>query len=190
MNLPLMDSGMITGLICGIGFGYVLQRAGFSSPCRLTAQLRLNDWTVFKVMFSAILVAAGGLSLLEWTGIIDSAELYTPTTYLWAVLAGGALVGLGFAVGGYCPGTSMVALFSGKLDALAFLGGLIAGTWMFAGVYTSLEQFLVAGEGPEAQTLPQLLGLPTWVVMLALIVVAIGGWIVGSRIERHQPANP
>jgi hypothetical protein len=190
MTLPMMDAGAVSGLVCGVLFGYVLQRAGFSSPCKLTSQLRLTDWTVFKVMFTAILVAAGGLALLEWAGVIDPLDIYTPTTFLWAVLAGGALVGVGFAVGGYCPGTSMVGLFSGKLDAFAFLAGLVAGTWAFAGVYEGLEDFMVAGEGPEAQTLPQLLGLPTWAVLALLVAIAAGAWMFGSRIERRQPANP
>jgi hypothetical protein len=189
MTLPMMNEGALSGLVLGFMFGYVLQRAGFSSPCKLTGQLRLTDWTVFKVMFTAILVAAGGLALLEGAGVVDAANVFTPTNYMWAVLAGGALVGVGFAVGGYCPGTSMVALSSGKVDAALFLFGLVAGTWVFAGAYEALEDFLYAAEGPESQTLPQLLGLPVWVVLAVLIAVAIGGWMLGNRLERRQPAS-
>ena len=189
MSFPLMDAGALSGLLLGVLFGYVLQRAGFSNPCRLTGQLRLTDWSVFKVMFTAILVAAGGLSLLEWAGVVEAADVYTPTTFLWAALAGGALVGVGMAVGGYCPGTSVVGLFSGRLDAAVFLAGLLAGTWMFAGVYESIEDFVFAAEGPEAQTLPQLLGLPTWAVLALLVAAAVGGWLLGNRLERRQPAG-
>jgi len=190
MNLPLMDAGAFSGLACGILFGYVLQRAGFSSPCRLTGQLRLTDWTVFRVMFVAIIVAATGLAILEAVGLVQAEAVYTPTTFYWAVLAGGALVGVGFAIGGYCPGTSVVGACSGKVDAVAFLLGLLAGTWGFAGVFERIEGFLEAAPGPEAQTLPDLLGLPAWMILALLMIAAAGGWMLGRRLERSSPGTP
>ena len=69
MSFPLGMSGPLSGLVCGVLFGYVLQRGGLGNGCRLTAQLRLQDWTVFNVMFTAILVSAGGLYVLELAGV-------------------------------------------------------------------------------------------------------------------------
>lgn len=178
MNLPLGFDGVLAGLACGLMFGFVLERAGFASACKLTAQLRFRDWAVFNVMFTAILVCAVGLYVLRLSGVLASEDIYIPTTYLWATLLGGVGVGAGMSIGGYCPGTSVVGFMSGKIDALVFFVGIVVGTWMFAGVYARLEPMLRALPGPEAQTLPQLLGVPDWVVLLALTAVAAGvGWV-------------
>ena len=133
--IPLNDAGMVSGLICGVLFGYVLENAGFGSPAKLTAQFQLRDWSVFKVMFTAIVVAALGLYVLKVTGVMQPDAVFVPSALLMASAVGGALVGAGFAVGGYCPGTSVVGFFSGRLDAFMFLIGLLAGTFAFAGFY-------------------------------------------------------
>ena len=115
---------IFSGLILGGAFGYVLERAGFGNPCKLTAQFRLTDWSVFKVMFTAIVFAAVGLMIVERLGLIDASDLFVPPAFLGAAALGGALVGAGFAIGGYCPGTSVVGLMSGRIDAGIFLVGL------------------------------------------------------------------
>ena len=126
---PLNDAGVISGLVCGVLFGFVLENAGFGSPAKLTAQFQLRDWSVFKVMFTAIVVAAFGLYGLKLVGLLQADSVFVPTALLMASAVGGALVGAGFAVGGYCPGTSVVGLFSGRLDALVFLVGLLLARW-------------------------------------------------------------
>jgi len=139
MSLPLYDDGIASGLLCGLLFGYALENAGFASPRKLTAQLRLTDWSVFKVMFTAIVVAAIGLYAATEFGWLKPDGVYIPTDFFWAMLAGGALVGAGMAVGGYCPGTSTVGLASGRLDALPFMIGMVLGTGLFAGVFASIS---------------------------------------------------
>lgn len=177
MSLPLGYTGILSGLMCGLVFGFALERAGFASACKLTAQLRFRDWAVFNVMFTAILVCAVGLYALRLAGVLSSAELFVPTAYLWATLLGGVGIGAGMAIGGYCPGTSVVGFMSGKIDGLVFFAGIIIGTWVFAGAYEWLTPMLEALPGPEAQTLPQLLHVPEWVVLLALTAIAGGvGW--------------
>lgn len=182
MNFPLEITGVASGLACGLIFGFALERAGFASACNLTAQLRFKDWRVFKVMFTAIVVAAFGLYGLELAGLMSKTDIYVPTVYLWATLLGGAAVGIGMAVGGYCPGTSVVGFMSGKLDGLVFFIGLVLGTFVFAGAYTALEPMLEALPGPEAQTLPELLHVPTPVVLLALLACLVGvGWMTRDK---------
>lgn len=177
MSFPLGYTGIISGLVCGLIFGFALERAGFASACKLTAQLRFRDWAVFNVMFTAILVCAFGLYALRLAGVLSSDELFIPTAYLWATLLGGAGIGAGMAIGGYCPGTSVVGFMSGKIDGLVFFGGIILGTWVFAGAYDWLKPVLEALPGPEAQTMPELLHVPEWVVLLGLTAVAAGvGW--------------
>jgi len=178
MTLPLGWVEPFWATVCGALFGFVLQRAGLGNGCRLTAQLRMQDWTVFNVMFTAILVAAIGLYILELGGWMQPAGLFVPTAYLWATLAGGALVGVGMGLGGYCPGTAVVGATAGRLDGIVFFAGLIVGVLVFAGVYDRVAAFMTAAAQPEGQTLPQLLHLPTWVVLLLLITVAAAvGWL-------------
>jgi uncharacterized protein len=185
MSMPLYDGGVASGLFAGVLFGYVLEGAGFGSPRKLTAQFRLQDWSVFKVMFTAVIVAAAGLWLAEGTGLIPAKAVFVPTLYFGAVAAGGALIGAGFALGGYCPGTAVVGLGSGRGDAVVFILGMVAGTALFAAFFTPMEAFYMAGQGPEGQTLSALLGVPDWIVLLALAALAAGGWWLGSSFERN-----
>jgi len=185
MSIPLYDGGAASGLLAGVLFGYVLEGTGFGSPRKLTAQFRLSDWSVFKVMFTAVIVAALGLWLAEVSGLIAANAVYVPTLYFWAVALGGALIGAGFALGGYCPGTAAVGLGSGRIDAFVFILGMVAGTAVFAAVFAPLEAFYMAGKGPDGQTVSALAGVPDWVVLVALVVLAAVGWRVGSHFERR-----
>ena len=178
MNLPLGWTTPLSGIVCGALFGFVLQRGGLGNGCRLTAQLRLQDWTVFNVMFTAIIVAAAGLYVLQFAGLVQWSELYVPTTYLWATLLGGALVGAGMAVGGYCPGTSVVGAVAGRLDGVVFFVGLVLGVVIFAGLFDGIAPLLSAAQGADAQTLGELLHIPNGLVLVLLIAVAaLVGWL-------------
>ncbi len=184
MAIPFNETGITSGLLSGFLFGYVLENAGFGSPCKLTAQFRLSDWSVFKVMFSAIVVAAIGMYLLRLAGLAEDGNFFITPPILGAAAIGGVLIGAGFAVGGYCPGTSVVGLFSGRLDALLFVVGIVAGTWIFAGAYDQVEWLTSLG-AVESETLPELTGIPEWGILIALSVVAVAVFIVGSHFERR-----
>lgn len=176
----------IVAVLLGFGFGFVLERAGFGSSCKLTAQFRLTDWSVFKVMFSAIVFTAVGLYLLEQLGWVAARSVYVPQAYMWAMAAGGALIGVGFAVGGYCPGTSAVGLMTGRLDAVVFFIGLFIGTFLFAGLFSQLDALTTAGDlGEGMDRLPQLLGVPEWLVLGAMVVAAVGIYALGGWFERR-----
>ncbi|WP_397541895.1 DUF6691 family protein [Roseovarius salis] len=185
MEQPLYDNGVAAGLLAGVLFGYMLEAAGFASPRKLTAQFRLQDWSVFKVMFTAVIVSATGLWLLDVFGVFGPDKVYVPTSFFWAIAAGGLLIGAGFAIGGYCPGTSVAGLASGRLDALVFMLGMVLGVGVFAWAYEPLEGFYLAAQGPKGQTLPQLFGVPTWVILLVLAALAVAGFRIGSRLERR-----
>ncbi|QID19529.1 YeeE/YedE family protein [Nitrogeniibacter mangrovi] len=183
--MPFNDVGLASGLLCGFLFGYVLENAGFGSPCKLTAQFRLSDWSVFKVMFTAIVVTAVGLYLLRVAGVLAPDSVYVPPAFLGAVAIGGAFIGAGFAVGGYCPGTSVVGMFSGRVDGLLFSLGLVAGTWVFAGAFDAVEGWTTAGDSAAGDTLPLALGLPEWLILAVLVAAAVAIFIVGGRIEQR-----
>ncbi len=176
---------VMSGLLLGLAFGVVLENAGFGSPCKLTAQFRLTDWSVFKVMFTAIVFTSVGLMVSQWAGWISMDNVFVPPALLGAAAIGGALVGAGFAVGGYCPGTSVVAVMSGRLDAIVFLVGLIVGTVVFAGAYEQLEAWTVAGEFAGGDTLPAALGVSDLFVNAVMALAAIVVFIGGSAMERR-----
>lgn len=184
---PFNDAGVISGLLCGVLFGFVLENAGFGSPCKLTAQFQLRDWSVFKVMFTAIVVTALGLFGLRTAGLMQADAVFVPTALLMASAVGGAFVGAGFAIGGYCPGTSVVGLFSGRLDALVFLVGLLLGTVVFAGLYgPAIEAIMAMGEVQAGDTFTDAYGIPE-VAMLALLMVAlVAVFYFGSWFERRS----
>ena len=184
---PFNDAGMWSGLVCGVLFGFVLESAGFGSPCKLTGQFRLSDWSVLKVMFTAIVVAAAGLWLLRLAGLVPEDAIYVPTSFLAAAAIGGVLVGIGFAVGGYCPGTSVVGLFSGRLDALVFLVGLLLGTVVFAGLYgPAIEAVMGAWEIEGGDTFADAWGIPDGLVLAIMAAALVGVFVIGGWFERRS----
>ncbi|MEW6466973.1 MAG: DUF6691 family protein [Pseudomonadota bacterium] len=183
---PLNDTGMVSGLVCGVLFGWVLESSGFGSPCKLTAQFSLRDWSVLKVMFTAIVVTAMGLYLLRLAGVLAADAVFVPTALLVASAIGGVLVGAGFAVGGYCPGTSVVGLFSGRIDALVFLVGLLLGTFVFAGLYgPAIEALMAAGEVQSGDTFADAFGIPDLVIIGIMVLALVGVFYAGSWFERR-----
>ena len=181
MEIPVL-------IIFGALFGYFLEASGLGSPKKLNAQFVLKDWSVFKVMFTAIVVAAAGLLILgsEMLWLIDSSTFNIPTTFFWAMLIGGALLGIGLNVGGYCPGTSVVGFFSGRIDALFFIIGIIIGVLLFAILFEYIEPLYLAAQGPESQTLSELIDLPAWTIVIILFILAVAGFILGNRFEKKS----
>lgn len=186
MNFPLYDLGLASGLFSGMFFGYALEAAGFASPRKLTAQFSLRDFGVIKVMLTAALVAAVGLYVMRQIGVIGEAAVYVPTTYFWAMLAGGALIGGGFAMGGYCPGTSLAGIATGRIDAIIFAIGMVGGITAFGYVYEPLQGFYFAAKGPEAGRLTDLLGLPEWLILAVFTVIAVAAFRLGTMLERRN----
>lgn len=174
---------VLSGLLCGVLFGIVLENAGFGSPCKLTAQFRLTDWTVFKVMFTAIVVTSVGLTALNQLGWISLDAVFVPPALLGAAAIGGALVGAGFAVGGYCPGTSVVGAVSGRVDAWVFLLGLLVGTVMFTWGYDALEPLTVLGDFSGGDTLGEALHVGDWWINAAMVAAAGVIFWVGGVFE-------
>ena len=129
------EISLVIALVIGFFFGFVLERAGFGDSRNLTSIFYFRDMRVLRVMFSALSTAMVGLILLSWIGLFDYSvllEFSLLETYLWPQVVGGILFGLGFVIGGYCPGTAAVGVVSGKLDSIVFLLGMIAGVWIFA----------------------------------------------------------
>ena len=178
-----MMATVISGLLIGAAFWFVLERAGFGNPEKLTAQFRWKDWSVFKVMFTAIVFTAVGLMILEKFQYIDVQNLFVPPAFIGAAALGGVLIGAGFAYGGYCPGTSMVGAMSGRIDAMIFVLGLVVGTALFAWLFPTFEPLTVWGEVKDSLTLPEALQISDVIVNVVLVVAAVGVFYLGSWME-------
>ena len=178
------ETSLIVAFLIGIGFGFFLERAGFGSARKLVSQFYLNDLAVFKVMFTAIVTAMLGVTYLAWMGVLDLSLVYLTPTYLWPQIVGGLVLGVGFVVGGYCPGTSVVAAVVGRLDGLVFVAGVLAGTLVFAEAFPLLKGLYASGD-MGIVTLPQALSLPWGVVVFGVVLMALGGFYGASALERH-----
>lgn len=197
MNAPLYETGafgegvsLLLALLLGIGFGFALERAGFGSARKLTSQFYLDDLAVFKVMFTAIVTAMIGTSALAWAGVLDLSLVALVPTYWIAQVVGGLLLGVGFVVGGYCPGTGVAAAATGRLDGLVTLLGILAGCAGFAFAYPALQSLYLAGEMGE-QTLPDFFGVPRALVVVAVVAMAGAGFAAAHAIERRfAPRSP
>jgi len=201
MNAPLTQwlqlsysTEMMLSVIVGFGFGFVLEKAGFGRSDNLAAIFYGRDFRVLRVMFSAIVTAMCGLYLLDLSGVLPLSSIGILDTYLGAQLIGGLLFGFGFIVGGWCPGTSIVGIVSGKIDALLFIGGLVIGSTLFTLGIDNLAAVQNAGARGRV-LLHEYLHVSSGVMVFAVALFAVGSfWVVG-KIEaavqaRLKPASP
>jgi hypothetical protein len=190
MNLPLFPNeafghelNLVLGTLIGFGFGFVLERGGFGRAPILAAQFYGSDNRVLKVMFSGIVTALLGVTLLSAFGVLDLKLLFIPETFLWPQLVGGLLLGVGFIVSGYCPGTSIVSAASGNLDGLVTVVGVIGGSLLFGAFYPVFVDFYQTGAMGVIR-LPDLLGVPDAVVAAGVVVMAVAAFLGVEKLER------
>ena len=163
---------MIVALLIGIAFGFTLERAGLGNARKLAGQFYFTDLTVFKVMFSAILVAMLGAFWLARLGILDLRGVYVPETWLVPQLVGGLVFGVGFALAGLCPGTSCVAAATGRIDGVLVVIGMFAGVLVTGLAFAPLQR-LYESTSRGTLTLPDLLHVPYGVVVCAIVAFAL-----------------
>jgi uncharacterized membrane protein YedE/YeeE/rhodanese-related sulfurtransferase len=189
-TFPLVFSSeefrLLTGLFVGFLFGFVLERAGFGNARKLAGQFYLNDMTVFKVMFTAILVAMVGLFGLQAVGMADMSLMWINPTFLPAQAVGGFLLGIGFIMSGLCPGTSVVSMVSGRIDAWVTFVGIFVGIALFTLTVDWVPGLLSlyhAGSG-EVSQLPQLLGVPALGLVFLVVAGATAAFVGAEKVER------
>jgi len=175
-------------IVFGIFFGLSLERGGLGNPHKLTGVFYLRDFTVPKVMFTAIVVASSGLYLLSDLRLLDLDRVYIIPTFFWPQIVGGALFGVGYIVSGYCPGTAMAGFATGRLDALITIIGVGAGSLLFAVLFPILEGFYLSSEMDQT-TLPKLAGLNNWVIIAAVIAFAIGMFLLMEWYEKRKDGH-
>src|SRR5215470_13983988 len=181
--------GLASALAIGVAFGATLERAGLGNARKLVGQFFATDLTVFKVMFTAIVVAMLGTFWLDRFGVLDLSRVAVPETWIAPQLVGGVVFGAGMALAGLCPGTSCVAAASGRGDGLAVVLGMFAGVLATGALFAPLRG-LYEATPRGALTLPAWLGVPDGVVVLAVVAIALAGFAVVERIGARRAARP
>jgi hypothetical protein len=180
------NTNLFLAFIIGIGFGFVLEQSGFSSSRKLAGVFYGYDTVVLKVFFTAAITAMLGLLFFSLFGWIDLNLVYVNPTYLTSAIVGGIIMGAGFIIGGYCPGTSFCGASIGKLDALIFIGGLFIGVLIF-GLGYNIWSGMYLAKFMGSPKVSQTLGLSDGVFAFLLIIVALSMFRVAEWAEKKFP---
>lgn len=190
MNAPFFkfgyfntDVSLIIAFIIGIGFGFALERGGFGSARILAAQFYFSNMRVLKVMFTAIVTAMLGVYYLSVIGFVDLSLIYISETYILPQVIGGLILGIGFVIGGYCPGTSVVSFATGKLDGLVYILGVMFGIFVFGEIFPFITDFYYS-TNMGSLTLPQFFHLSYGMVVFLVVIMAVGAFAAAEWSEK------
>ena len=174
-------SELILGALTGLAFGALLQQGRVLRFEKQVGAMLLRDMTILKFMLSAIVVGMIGIHLLADLGAID---MKPKGTSLGANLIGGLLFGVGWAVMGYCPGTSIGAVGEGRWHAVFAILGMLVGAAVFAEVYPALKSSVLTWGDLGKISLPGVLGVTPWIVipLFAIGIVLLFRWFERLRI--------
>ena len=175
---------MLIALVIGIGFGFSLEQAGFSSSRKLAGMFYGYDTTVIKVFFTAAIVAVVGSQFLSFFGLLNLNQVYVNEFYVNASIIGGIIMGAGFVMGGFCPGTGLSAMSIGKIDAMVYVAGGLTGAFLFAETYPFIQN-LANGSYKGPVKIDHALGLPTGIFILLLISAAVLMFWIGEKAEKR-----
>jgi uncharacterized protein len=180
-NLPEW-ADLIFALFIGIGFGFALEQAGFSSSRKLAGMFYGYDTTVLKVFFTAAIVALTGAQLLSFFGLLDLSLVYVNEFYVQASIIGGIIMGAGFIMGGFCPGTGVCAASIGKIDAMIYVLGGLTGAFLFAETYPLVQDLAMKNyKGPLK--INEVLGISPGLFTLFMIAAAAAMFWIAELAE-------
>ncbi|MBK8480422.1 MAG: YeeE/YedE family protein [Proteobacteria bacterium] len=185
-------SAHLVEVLIGLAFGFVLESTGFGDARRLAAQFYFRELRVVQAMFTAIVTAMLLLYLSSGLRWLDLDQLWVNPTYVPSVALGGLIFGVGFAIGGYCPGTSLASLATGKIDGFFFVLGSLLGMFAFGETADYFRAFYYAGHFGPLQ-LTDLFGVSTAtaVGLVALLALAFFGGLkfVARRLGHERPVH-
>lgn len=188
---PIISSGMISpawdnlfAVLIGMGFGFALEASGFSSSRKIIGTFFGYDFVVVKVFFTAAIVSSLGLLYLSYMGLVDYSLLYIQPTFLTSAILGGIIMGIGFAMGGFCPGTSLCAVAVGRIDGLVFFGGMFIGVFIFSEFFPLFENIYYSGS-MGSKMINSVFGISPELFTFLLVLMAIGmfygaAWVQGK----------
>ncbi len=183
------EFGLVLALVIGFAFGFILEQAGFSSTKKLVGLFYGYDFTVLRVFFTAGVTAMVGVMILSHVGLLDLSLIYVNPTFTRSAITGGLIMGMGFVIGGFCPGTSMCAAAIGKLDAMAFIIGSLIGIFAFIGFYPQIIDFYKADALGQV-TINESLGISRMAFAYILTIVALAAFYFTWRIENKVNNRP
>lgn len=177
------DFSLVIAFVIGLAFGFVLERGGFGNARILAAQFYFSNMRVLKVMFTAIITAAIGLFYFTWIGWLDLSLVYTTDTFLIPQIVGGAFLGIGFIVGGYCPGTSFVSASTGRIDGMIYILGIFFGIFVFGEMFPLFENFYNSTPMGKV-TLYDFFGLSHGLILFLVVLMALGAFAAAEWGEK------
>ena len=177
------ELNFIVAIFIGIAFGFILEQAGFSTSKKLVGLFYGYDFTVLRVFFTAGVTAMIGVIALDHWGMLDMSLVYVNPTFLWSAIVGGLIMGLGFVIGGFCPGTSVCAAAIGKIDAMIFVGGSFLGVMIFAEGYPLFEH-LYMGDAWGNVRVFETLGMSQSLFAFLLTIIAVGAFWLTTFVEK------
>jgi len=187
---PLIPMGVIPeawnnviALMLGAGFGFTLEASGFSSSRKIMGTFFGYDFVVLRVFFTAAVTAMTGIIYFDYMGWMDASMLYINPYYVMSAIVGGIIMGLGFALGGFCPGTSFCGVAIGKIDAMFFTIGLFIGVFIFSELYPLFDA-LYNSQNLGGAKIYDLLGMRQNVFAFLLIVAAVGMFYFAGFVEK------
>ncbi len=180
------NTNLFLAFIIGIAFGFVLESSGFSSSRKLAGVFYGYDTVVLKVFFTGAITCMLGLLFFSLFGWIDLSLVYINPTYLTSAIVGGVIMGAGFIIGGFCPGTSFCGAAIGKIDGIVFIVGLFLGVLIFGLGYNLWDELYLA-KNLGAPKVSESLGMSDGIFALILIIIALGMFTVGEWAEKKFP---
>lgn len=182
------DTNLFLAFFIGIAFGFILEQAGFSSSRKLAGVFYGYDMVVMKVFFTGAIVAMLGLLFFSLFGWIDLSLIYVNPTFMSSAIVGGIVMGAGFIMGGFCPGTSFTGAAIGKIDAMVFIGGLFIGVVIFSEGFPLWENLYKANPMGSPKV-SDLIGWSDGVFAFVLILVALGMFYGAEWVEKKFPRD-
>lgn len=179
------QSNYFWGFIIGIFFGIFLEQGGFGNARKLALTFYLRDMTVVKVMFTAIITAMTGVIILTKLNLLNMDHVWINPSYITPGIVGGLIMGFGFVIGGYCPGTALVGVATYKIDAMINILGAMTGMLFFAEVVPFFQNFYNSGFVGDRLLLPEALGLPAGVVAFLVILIALLAFVGSEYAEKY-----
>jgi hypothetical protein len=174
---------LLIALLIGIGFGFALEQAGFSSSRKLAGMFYGYDTTVIKVFFTAAIVALVGSQILSYLGLLNLKLVFVNEFYVGAAIIGGVIMGAGFIIGGFCPGTGLCALSIGKIDAMMYAAGGLTGAFLFAETYPLIRN-IADGHYKGPVKVNEVLGLSPGLFTFLLIAAAVVMFWLAEKSEK------
>lgn len=193
MHEALLSNGALAAgaVVFGFIFGWLLQRGGVTDYNVIVNQFRFKDFTVLKIMLTAVVVGGIGVAILHAAGLANTHIKASP---LLAIVAGAAIFGAGMVIYGYCPGTGLAAIGNGSMHALVGVVGMLLGGILYAFTFPWVEAHILPVADIGKVTLDQLSGIPVWVVWVLLTLVAGGVFAFVHKLEkgrrREDPGHP